>query len=147
MAETAKVDNVFQNEADVADSETEEDEVPSGTDNNGHIQNGRCDPEKNGTFVDVVVANNNSHITDAEACGFRRYSRKDAAIPTSPVAPDGGWGWVVVVAAFFLYLILGGIWFSFSVLYRVYAEHFNASMATVGMIASTEALVLHFTGG
>lgn len=72
--------------------------------------------------------------------------RTDSEEDLLPVAPDGGWGWVVVAAAFCLYIILGSIWFSFSVLYQVYADHFQASLATIGMVASVEALVLHMTG-
>ena len=58
-------------------------------------------------------------------------------------APDGGWGWVVVVAAFFVNLIADGITFSFGLLYMELEEEFGHSKAvTAGVVGLFHAVPL-----
>lgn len=65
---------------------------------------------------------------------------------TSRVAPDGGWGWVILVATFFNYIIVAAIWHSFPVLYLEYSVYFHEGLAKIGVLASVEAASLHFVG-
>jgi hypothetical protein len=60
--------------------------------------------------------------------------------------PDNRWSWVILVATFFNYVVVSAIWYSFSVLYREFADHFDMSLASIGVLASVEAAALHFTG-
>ncbi|KAL5963343.1 Monocarboxylate transporter 13 [Taenia solium] len=53
-----------------------------------------------------------------------------------PVPPDGGWGWLVVFAAFVTNLIIDGICVSFGIMVADLVEHFNASVATVMLMGS-----------
>jgi hypothetical protein len=66
---------------------------------------------------------------------------------SSSNAPDGGWGWVILVATFFNYIIVAAIWHSFPVLYAEFAAVFSESLAKIGVLASVEAASLHFVGG
>ena len=53
-----------------------------------------------------------------------------------PVPPDGGWGWVVVLASFTCNLILDGIAYTFGVLLNPLVKDFNSDSATVSWVGS-----------
>ena len=53
-----------------------------------------------------------------------------------PLPPDGGWGWVIVFAAFVTNLIIDGICVSFGIMVTDLVEHFNSSVATVMLMGS-----------
>ncbi|XP_033737317.1 monocarboxylate transporter 4-like [Pecten maximus] len=53
-----------------------------------------------------------------------------------PPAPDGGWGWVVVLSSFMIMLISDGFAFSFGVLYTELLEVFQESKSYTSWIAS-----------
>lgn len=54
----------------------------------------------------------------------------------APAPPDGGWGWVVVAAAFMVNLIADGITFSFGVIYVDFLAYFNAGKSNTSWIGS-----------
>jgi len=51
-------------------------------------------------------------------------------------APDGGWGWVVVAAAFFVNLIADGVTFSFTYLFQELEKEFGQSKAVTSFAVS-----------
>ena len=54
-------------------------------------------------------------------------------------APDGGWGWLVMVASFICCLVLDGIAYVFGVFLKPMIAHYgveNAQMALVGSVLS-----------
>ncbi|XP_059610624.1 uncharacterized protein LOC132257652 [Phlebotomus argentipes] len=51
-------------------------------------------------------------------------------------APDGGWGWVVVAAAFMVNLIADGITFSFGVIFVEFLNYFREGKAKTAWIGS-----------
>lgn len=53
-----------------------------------------------------------------------------------PKIPDGGWGWMVVFAAFIINAISEGISFSFGLLYSEFLVEFKASKSTTSWIGS-----------
>jgi len=53
-----------------------------------------------------------------------------------PVPPDGGWGWVVVLASFTCNLILDGIAYTFGVLLNPLVKDFHSDSATVSWVGS-----------
>ena len=48
-----------------------------------------------------------------------------------PVAPDGGWGWLVVLAGFLVHFILDGIGYTFGIMLKPLVEHYDSDPATV----------------
>ena len=48
-----------------------------------------------------------------------------------PAAPDGGWGWVVVLAGFLIHFILDGIHNTFGIFKDPLVKHFDSDSATV----------------
>ena len=48
-----------------------------------------------------------------------------------PVAPDGGWGWVVVLAGFMVHFILDGINYTFGILLLPIVDDFDSDSGTV----------------
>ena len=50
---------------------------------------------------------------------------------TPPAAPDGGWGWVVVMAGFLVHFILDGIGNTFGIFLDPLVEDFQSDTATV----------------
>ena len=45
-------------------------------------------------------------------------------VPALPVPPDGGWGWMVCAASFFLSLIVDGCCYSYGIFYMEYLDGF-----------------------
>lgn len=50
--------------------------------------------------------------------------------------PNGGYGWIVVIAVFFVHVFILGNVYSFGVFYPVYIEYYHASPADVAWIGS-----------
>jgi len=63
-----------------------------------------------------------------------------------PVAPDGGWGWVVVLASFFISVIVDGICYTFGVIKPDLDEHFETSSSTTAWAGSLLAGVYLIVG-
>ncbi|KAJ8929173.1 hypothetical protein NQ314_018163 [Rhamnusium bicolor] len=55
---------------------------------------------------------------------------------TKPNIPDGGWGWFVVLAAFYINMVSEGIIFTFGLLYIVFLNEFGASKSATSWIGS-----------
>ncbi|EYC23178.1 hypothetical protein Y032_0016g3158 [Ancylostoma ceylanicum] len=60
----------------------------------------------------------------------------DAAVELLPVPPDGGYGWVIVLAAFFSNLIVDGVCTCFTEFKSSYSQHFHSSDAATALIGS-----------
>lgn len=52
------------------------------------------------------------------------------------VPPDGGWGWVIVVASFMCNMIVDGIIFSFGTFLEYIADDFSVTIAEVTLVGS-----------
>ena len=111
---------------------------------------------KDGDVVKVVVANGNSKHPFTGSS----WSRNNSAISTKPSSsssdrssevslptpPDGGWGWVVVLASFLVHLIADGCAFSFGVLYVELLEYFGKSKGKTAWVGSLFVSVPLMTG-
>jgi MFS family permease len=53
-----------------------------------------------------------------------------------PVAPDGGWGWMVVVASFFSNLVVDGVCYTFGIFYGELIDHFEESKSKTALVGS-----------
>lgn len=51
-------------------------------------------------------------------------------------APDGGYGWVIVLASFFSNLIVDGIAYTFGLFFQHFLLHFNTSKSKVALCGS-----------
>ena len=63
-------------------------------------------------------------------------SSDDTSTTYSFTAPDGGWGWVIVVASFFINFIADGVTFSFGVLFLQLQEEFQEGKALTAAVVS-----------
>lgn len=52
------------------------------------------------------------------------------------VPPDGGWGWVVVFAAFYCNVVVDGIIYSFGMLMSDMAKEFNETESKITIVGS-----------
>lgn len=50
--------------------------------------------------------------------------------------PDGGWGWVVVLASFIIHILADGVTYSFGVFIVEFIEFFDESRGKTSWIAS-----------
>ncbi|KAK3603741.1 hypothetical protein CHS0354_023355 [Potamilus streckersoni] len=56
--------------------------------------------------------------------------------PNLPVPPDGGWGWMVVLASFIIHIIADGIVYSFGIFYIEFLHYFKGSKAETAWVGS-----------
>ena len=54
----------------------------------------------------------------------------------SPVPPDGGWGWVVVMSSFLIHVIADGVAYSFGIFYIEFLHVFGESRGATGWVGS-----------
>lgn len=71
---------------------------------------------------DSIISDSNCNDDDFEA--------------KKPKIPDGGWGWVVVLASLIISMIADGISFSFGLLYIEFLHEFNESKSKTAWIGS-----------
>lgn len=64
----------------------------------------------------------------------------------SPNAPDGGWGWFVVMASFTLQALTIGITYTFGVIFVDLLDYFKEGQSTTAWIGSIQPCLLYLTG-
>ena len=63
-------------------------------------------------------------------------TEKHRADPALPQPPDGGYGWVVVIAAFLINVIVDGIAYSYGVFNRELQTYYNSGSGVTSMVGS-----------
>jgi len=85
-------------------------------------------------------------VAEPEMVGEDEPQQADSKIPLEPVVPlvppDGGYGWVVVVASFVVHMLVLGNIYSFGVLFPVYIDVFDASQGSVAWVGSISACIM-----
>lgn len=88
----------------------------------------------------VVCYEKNENIIKADSATPELSASSRSTEPDPP--PDGGYGWVIVLVAFFISVVVGGNCFSFGVFYPVYIDEFNGSQGSVAWIGSIAACLV-----
>ncbi|KJH47564.1 hypothetical protein DICVIV_06360 [Dictyocaulus viviparus] len=73
---------------------------------------------------------------DYSSLSINLQSGADVTAQLIPVPPDGGYGWIIVLAAFFSNLIVDGVCTSFTEFKNSYSQYFHASDAATALIGS-----------
>jgi len=63
-----------------------------------------------------------------------------------PTPPDGGYGWIIVMASFFNHVIVDGIAYTFGVFYVEFLEQFKESKSKTSLVGSLLAGCYLFSG-
>ena len=58
------------------------------------------------------------------------------SLQEEPIAPDGGYGWVVMIASFFSSVIVDGVCFAFGIFYLEYLDTFQEDRSKTAWIGS-----------
>ncbi len=61
-------------------------------------------------------------------------------------APDGGYGWLVVLCSFLTYLMFGANFIIFSVYLTEFADYLNVPQTDISVIGSMDAACMMLTG-
>ncbi|KAJ8972057.1 hypothetical protein NQ317_010926 [Molorchus minor] len=105
-------------------------------------------PSMESLDVESPLDRNNLHID-------RRFQRKESLISSEislyvaemkPQVPDGGWGWLVVLACFYINMIADGVGFTFGLMYKEFLEAFGASKSATSWIGSLFMAIPLITG-
>ncbi|WAQ95311.1 MOT12-like protein [Mya arenaria] len=79
---------------------------------------------------------NNSNDSDSSSSSSSSLFSEDASSTSMPAPPDGGYGWVIIIAAFLINLICDGISFSFGILYTELLDQFQESKSLTSWVGS-----------
>lgn len=71
----------------------------------------------------------------------------DSVTKYIPTPPDGGWGWVVVVASFVNHIIVDGVAFTFGIFYMEFMKYFQSSKSETALVGSLLAGFYLMAGG
>ena len=80
-----------------------------------------------------------SSMSSSLSSYLNQHSDSSSFPSVAPSPPDGGWGWIVVLASFLCNVIVDGIIFSFGVLFPKILREFNTSKGTTAWIGSLQA--------
>lgn len=61
-------------------------------------------------------------------------------------APDGNWGWVVVLGSFLVHVISDGVMYSNGVILREVRNYYHSSRQAMGILASVTGVVAYGSG-
>ena len=78
-------------------------------------------------------------MTASESESNRRNHNQETVTssePEPPLPPDGGWGWMVVLASLMCNIIVDGVCFSFGVMYVEFLEYFGESTYKTAFVGS-----------
>ncbi|RUS82817.1 hypothetical protein EGW08_009437 [Elysia chlorotica] len=109
---------------------------------NGHSPDGKkVDNGENEDNVDVPPSTEthntkNGAVNGNAAAASADDDKLDGSVPWK--APDGGWGWVVVVCALMISLIVDGLTYTFGLFLGQFERAFNAPKSTVALASSLQ---------
>lgn len=102
--------------------------------NSGTSQNSATDKSKQFLAPEVDLPSSSSRSSSSSSSSS---SSDDESLEISEAhPPDGGWGWVVVTASFFVNLIADGITFSFGVIFVEFLNYFGENRSKTAWIGS-----------
>lgn len=82
----------------------------------------------------VKVTDNRTNRTNDENIEMEITSEKKEETPSG--APDGGWGWVVVISTLIASCLHDGVTYSYGVLTTEFIDHYDVSRTAVGFMGS-----------
>ena len=68
--------------------------------------------------------------------GGRERQREASGGPSPPIPPDGGWGWVIMLASFMCNVIVDGVCFSFGIFYLEFLAYYGESKSKTSWVGS-----------
>ncbi|XP_047994880.1 uncharacterized protein LOC125233069 [Leguminivora glycinivorella] len=116
--------------------------------------------DKRDRDLNTVNSMKTNHVTDSLAVSYTKNEKDEDAVSTNegvkflglgdtdsicsskppeeqgPQIPDGGWGWVVVLASFLIATVADGLAFSYGLINEKWVKHFNTTEAKVSLIGS-----------
>ncbi|KAL5103655.1 Monocarboxylate transporter 14 [Taenia crassiceps] len=84
----------------------------------------------------ALVTWNSNNIAHRYSSGEGPSKSRGSTLDDQDDASDGGWGWVVVLASFFIHVLIDGLAYTFGVFTTDLVEHYGISRQSVGWINS-----------
>ena len=117
-----------------------------------NFRNGKFSPKRNGQIQPPSLCLKSSlkkkrrwrQISETSSVSMTSVNSSSSTNTNySVVAPDGGYGWVVVAASFFVNMIADGVTFSFGIMFEQFQDEFgSSSAATAGVVSMFHAVPL-----
>ncbi|MFH4978228.1 hypothetical protein AB6A40_004937 [Gnathostoma spinigerum] len=85
-------------------------------------------------YSNVLPNNSLSHNVQGSLGSVDESDSEDSSL--LPEAPDGGYGWIIVMASFLIHFICDGISFSFGVMFPEIQTYYHASKTVSGVVGS-----------
>ncbi|GBP60076.1 Monocarboxylate transporter 12 [Eumeta japonica] len=134
MATKKLIDEVEANEPKYSDIK----ENGTKTDNSdlNKVNSLKTKPEKSKTLAHFSKNNNGEGVKFQGLDDESIWSSESEDEEELPAIPDGGWGWVVVFAAFLVAACADGLAFSFGLLHEEFTNYFEATQSEASLIGS-----------
>ncbi|XP_076162612.1 monocarboxylate transporter 5-like isoform X2 [Ptiloglossa arizonensis] len=88
------------------------------------------------TVGSSVETNKHDRKTTSENVACKSMDHNTSDTMQQPLPPDGGWGYVVVLASFLIHLITDGVTYSFGVFYLEFLYYFEEGKGATAWVAS-----------